>query len=602
MSRLSTVRLCWIPRAFGTALFLAVVVSSARALQGSSPIHRARLSADLLSHEARQTQGRAPVIVHGTADEIDALVARHHLSVLRRMGESAVVAADSAEVSELASDPLVDHLSGDARVRPAMSVSSASTGAATVRAGMAGAFGIRAIPGVTGQGVGVAVLDSGVSPHAALTNVVASVSFVSGDARVVDAFGHGTHVAGIVGGNAAAAKTVTSLYDGGIAPGARIINVRVLGPDGTGLTSDVIAGIEWAIDNRARYNIRVINLSLGHPVFEPAATDPLCEAVMKATVAGIVVVASAGNNGSTPDGRTVMGSISSPGNSPYALTVGALNTWQTTGRADDSVTTYSSRGPTRYDLAVKPDIVAPGNKIASLEADGSYLSTTYSSLHAAGRGTNAYMRLSGTSMAAPMVSGAVALLLQGDARLSVPQIKLALQTGATYLPDAGLMGAGAGSVDFWIARQTTANGLQPLLTQIMGLPLGPSGISFWDAGTLTNRVSGGVDRRPLSALEPMSIWLNPSLLRAGRLNLLGLSNLLAFVPPNRLNWGEVAGWTDGSAIMWGDTIYDPQGQAIMWGDTLYDPQGQAIMWGDSELTEDHQLMWGDTVLTSSDPR
>src|SRR5207253_717976 len=113
----------------------------------------------------------------------------------------------------------------------------------------------------TGQGIGVAVIDSGVSPHKALTNVVANVSFVTGNTNVADEFGHGTHVAGIVAGQAAAASKVTSLYTGGIAPGAQIVNVRVLGPDGTGLTSDVIAGMDWAIANRLKYNIRVINLS-----------------------------------------------------------------------------------------------------------------------------------------------------------------------------------------------------------------------------------------------------------------------------------------------------------------------------------------------------
>ena len=143
---------------------------------------------------------------------------------------------------------------------------------------------------------------------------------------------------------------MTNLYTGGIAPGVQIVNVRVLGPDGTGYTSDVIAGIEWAINNRTQYNIRVINLSLGHPVIESADTDPLCEEVKKATTQyGMVVVASAGNAGKTASGQTILGGISSPGNSPYAITVGALNTWQTTGRADDSVTTYSSRGPTRFD-------------------------------------------------------------------------------------------------------------------------------------------------------------------------------------------------------------------------------------------------------------
>src|SRR5207244_2519905 len=320
-------------------------------------------------------------------------------------------------------------------------VSNKSTAADQVWAGTSGLLGIGSVAGVTGKGIGVAVVDSGISPHKALTNkVVANVSFVTGDPSVLDAFGHGTHVAGIIAGSGDAAASVTSLYTGGIAPDVKLVNVRVLGANGTGLTSDVIAGIDWAINHRTTYNIRVINLSLGHPVFESASTDPLCVEVQKAVIAGIVVVASAGNSGKSADGRTVLGSISSPGNSPAALTVGALNTWGTVSRGDDTVTTYSSRGPTRFDNIVKPDLAAPGNKIISLQAAGSYLAATYPFLHKAGTGNNSYMQLSGTSMAAPMVSGAVALLLQGTPSMSASQVKLALQSGATYVTSGGLMG------------------------------------------------------------------------------------------------------------------------------------------------------------------
>ena len=156
-----------------------------------------------------------------------------------------------------------------------------------------------------------------------------------------------------------------------------------------------------------------------------------------ANAAGIVVVAAAGNAGLSPDGRMVLGSILSPGNSPYAITVGALNTMGTTSRGDDDETSYSSRGPTEYDFTVKPDIAAPGNRIVSLEADPSYIESTYPALHKAGSGTNAYMQLSGTSMAVLMVSGGVALLLQASPGLSPAQAKLALQLGATYVQDAG---------------------------------------------------------------------------------------------------------------------------------------------------------------------
>ena len=142
----------------------------------------------------------------------------------------------------------------------------------------------------------------------------------------------------------------------------------------------------------------------------------------------------------TEDGTPILGGISSPGNSPYAITVGAINTKGTVSRSDDIMTTYSSRGPTKFEHAVKPDVVAPGNKIVSLETAGSYLQRNYSQFHMAGNNSNAYMHLSGTSMSAAMVTGGVALLMQAHPKISAAQVKIALQTGSTYMKDGGLLG------------------------------------------------------------------------------------------------------------------------------------------------------------------
>ncbi len=561
---------------------LALVLVSAVSLRGSGAEHRAHLSGDLLAFKARHTAGRVRVIVQGSQDDINALAARHHLRVVRYLAHSAVLAASSAEVLELAADHAAAALSGDVPVTNGMSVSNQSTAATQTRAGKAGGLlGLGAIAPATSLGIGVAVIDSGISPHKALANkVVANISFVTGDPGVTDTFGHGTHVAGIIGGTA---TTTTSLYTGGIAPGVQLINVRVLGNNGQGLTSDVIAGIEWAITNRTKYKIRIINLSLGHIVTEPAAFDPLCQAVADASNAGIVVVVSAGNQGkSTRTGAPILGGITSPGNSPYAITVGAINTWGTVGRSDDTITTYSSHGPTAYDFAVKPDVAAPGNKIVSLEAAGSYLPSTYPFLYVAGSGQNEYMTLSGTSMAAPMVSGAVALLLQGTPGMSPLQVKFALQTGATYMPDAGLMGAGAGSVDLWSSRQFAANPVVSLPTALIGgLLASPSGAVFWDAGSLSKNLYKGVGIRLLSALEVPLVWLTPTLLQSGVLNLVGLANPLAAIAPNPLLWGQVASWSSGNQIIWGTTIYNPQ--------------GQQIIWGTDSTTEDNQIIWGTSV-------
>jgi serine protease AprX len=566
----------------------AILFAAASGVAGRGPSHRAHLSDDLLRHELRHTSSQTRVIAHGSTAEIAALAARHRLDVVRWLAGGAVLRANSSELAALAADMGVDHLSGDPLVTPSMSISNASTAADKTRTGSGGLLGLLATPGVTGQGIVVAVVDSGIAAHPALAKkVIASVSFVNGDPSTDDAYGHGTHVAGIITGSAAPATPVTSLYNGGIAPGVQLVNVRVLDSRGRGYTSDVIAGLDWVVANRARYNIRIINLSLGHPVTEPAATDPLCEAVGRAVAAGLTVVVSAGNDGRSADGHRVLGGITSPGNSPLALTVGALNTWGTIARNDDTVADFSSRGPTRFDLAVKPDLAAPGTKIVSLEADGSYLSTTYPSLHIAGGNGNTYMRLSGTSMAAPMVTGAAALLLQGAPGLTAAQLKLALQTGSTYVSDGGLVGAGAGSMNVWASRAITAGGLTTVTTTLTNTLIGgvltvPSGASFWDGGTLSSRIYGGVGIRLLSLLDLSRVLGNPSLLKPGDLNLVGLLNPLRLVPANPLIWGEVAGWTTDQQIIWGSQVQDPQGQQIIWGSSSDDDQ---IIWGSSTLTD-----------------
>ena len=565
---------------------VAVVALSALGLKGANADHRAHLSLDLLEHQSRHTLTSTRVIVHGSDSEIDAIAGRHHLQIVRRLAGGAVLSANSRELGELAGDGAVDHLSGDLPVHNWMSVSNGAMAADQARAGSPGLLGLASIPGVTGQGVGVAIIDSGIAPHSALANrVVASVSMLSNDASTDDDFGHGTHVAGIIAGAASPALKVTTLYTGGIAPGAQLVNIRVLGSDGSGLTSDVIAGIDWAIDHRAAYNIRVINLSLGHSVTEPCATDPLCEAVARASLAGIVVVAAAGNNGVSPDGHMILGGVTSPGNSPFALTVGAVNTAGTVARSDDTIASYSSRGPSKYDFTMKPDLAAPGNKIVSLEAAGSYLATNYPSLHRAGSGTNAYMQLSGTSMSTPMVSGAVALLLQGAPALTPAQVKLALQMGATYMPDAGLVGAGAGSVNIWASRKIAAGGLTSTLQTglVGGLLSTSSGAAFWDAGTLSHRLYTRQGFRLLSAVDALLAWLNPSTLNYGDLNLLGLTNKLAAMPSDRLVWGPIASFQRSQdEIVWGTSIYDSGGDAIIWGTSDED----AIIWGTTLVNGD----------------
>jgi serine protease AprX len=568
------------------ATVVAIVFGSTLGVGGQR--HRAKVSSDLLSFESRRTTARTRVIVRGSRMEIEALASRQGVGIARWLGDSAVLLANSAQVSALAAER--DVLSGDLPVGPFMDVSTSSTASDQVRTGYGGLLlGLGAIPGVTGAGVTVAILDTGIAPHPALNGkVLFNVSKIAGDPSTNDAHGHGTHIAGIIAGNSSASKYVTARYKGGIAPDVKLINVRVLGANGTGWTSDVIDGIEWVIQNRDKYKIRAINLSLGHPVTEPSTTDPLCIAVMKATAAGIVVIVSAGNAGKAEDGTPILGGISSPGNSPYAITVGAMNTRGTISRADDIMTTYSSRGPTKFEHAVKPDVVAPGNKIVSLETAGSYLQRNYSQFHMAGNNSNAYMHLSGTSMSAAIVTGGVALLMQAHPNISAAQVKIALQTGSTYMKDGGLLAGGAGSVNFWTTRKMAANGLTSLLSSVVGGLLTPaSGMVFWDSGSMMKRLYGGTGIRLLSLLEAPIAWLTGGgILNWGDLNILGLTNPLGKVHPHELMWGDVSKWT--------------ADQELMWGDQVFNPEGQELMWGDSRTIEGEELMWGDSLQVTGD--
>ena len=220
----------------------------------------------------------------------------------------------------------------------------------------------------------------------------------------------------------------------------KLINLRVLDQNGAGTDSQVIAAIQTAIQLKSKYNIRVINLSLGRPVYESYALDPLCQAVEQAWKAGIVVVVAAGNDGRNNNaGTNGYGTIAAPGNDPYVITVGAMNTAGTSSRSDDQIASYSSKGPTLFDHIVKPDLVAPGNRIISLYTAALTLNHLYpgneipNSLYQINANANAsstYYLLSGTSMAAPMVSGAAALLLQKSPTLTPDQVKARLMQSA----------------------------------------------------------------------------------------------------------------------------------------------------------------------------
>lgn len=422
--------------------------------------------------------------------------------------------------------------------------------------------------GYDGSGIGIAIIDSGVrANHPDLQNlrngnsrVVYSQSFIAGDSSVDDAFGHGTHVAGLLAGNG-------QVSDGdmvGIAANANLINLRVLDATGAGTDSAVIAAIQKAIQLKNTYNIRVINLSLGRRVSESYTLDPVCQAVEQAWKAGIVVVVAAGNFGRDNSMNTSgYGTVTVPGNDPYVITVGATNTHDTDITSDDTVTSYSSKGPTLLDHVIKPDVVAPGNRVVSLLANGSTLdqmspadevpASAYN-----GYGKSSYFYMSGTSMATPIVSGTVALMLQRMPNLSPDQIKIRLMKTAskTYPAHAN-------------ATSTTGN-YYSLQDDIF--TVGAGYLNTYGAVASNEQPSG-------NSLSPVAVR-----------DLTGNVHVQAdgsSAWANSITWGE--------SIVWGNNVLQSNslvwGSTIVWGSALN--VGYSIIWSDS-------ITWGDITNTFSE--
>jgi serine protease AprX len=334
-----------------------------------------------------------------------------------------VVDLPNASLDDLAASPLVARISLDRLMAGAMERTGATVRATAVRQEL----------GFDGTGIGVAVIDSGVttshddltSSHGAST-VVDFEDYVNGRAVTYDDYGHGTHVAGIVAGNGFDSGGARS----GIAPGAHLISLKVLDAAGRGHISDVIAALEYVIAHKDVFNIRVANLSVATGVYESYNSDPLTLAASRAVEAGIVVVAAAGNRGRDANGRDAYGGVTAPGNAPWVLTVGASSHMGTTRRWDDTMAAFSSRGPGAVDRGAKPDLVAPGVGIESLSDPYSTFYTTKSKYLLSGTVATwylPYLSLSGTSMAAPVVSGTVALMLQADPALTPNLVKAILQ-------------------------------------------------------------------------------------------------------------------------------------------------------------------------------
>jgi serine protease AprX len=277
----------------------------------------------------------------------------------------------------------------------------------------------------TGAGIGVAVIDTGIAGGLqdflgadGRSRVIAS-AVVNPDATTADdRYGHGTHVAGLVAGNGRRLAPGDPLYNRyiGTAPDANLISIKASDDQGNATVMDVIAGLQFAVDFKSTYGIRVVNLSLNSAAATSYHSDPLDAAAEAAWFAGLVVVASAGNRGDAPDAVSY-----APANDPFVISVGGVDDQQTKATSDDALASWSSRGTTQ-DGFTKPDVVAPAAHIVAPLAPGSLISTLCATCVVDGR----YFRMSGTSMASPMVAGIAADLLSAHPDWTPNMVKQAL--------------------------------------------------------------------------------------------------------------------------------------------------------------------------------
>ncbi|HEX7318369.1 MAG TPA: S8 family peptidase [Pyrinomonadaceae bacterium] len=428
------------------------------------PRHGSKVSDDLREKVHKSGgSGKVTVIVQPrgewTTEQEGAFIA-HGARVKKRHEnlDSRVVEMPAAAVEALAAREDIDYVSPD-RETYALGHISTTTGADAARL-------LDTSTSTNNRGsVNIAVLDSGVdmwhksfyTADGAQSRVLLSPVFTSEPPTgKPDTYGHGTHVASAAAGSA--------LIAGGAYKGAaydsQIFNVKVLDSQGRGSVSQLLAAMDWVIANRTTYSLRVVNLSLGMPAIDSYKNDPVCKAVRRMVDLGIVVVAAAGNDGRDAQGRKVYGQIHSPGIEPSAITVGATNSFGTDTRADDSVATYSSRGPTRgswtdgagqvhHDNLLKPDLVAPGNKVIWAAASDNYLLTNHPELNAnvSADKTRNMMTMNGTSMAAPLVAGAASLLLRHNPRLTPNLVKAILMYTAQPLAGHNAFEQGAGQLN-----------------------------------------------------------------------------------------------------------------------------------------------------------
>jgi serine protease AprX len=357
----------------------------------------------LLAEGARPND-QLRVIVQG-ADASSATTGVHG-RVARRLGLVDGVAATirAGELGRLAADPRVSFVAPDAAVRLATTGAVSPSSLATFypsRDAVSKPWGA----GVTGRGVGIAVIDSGVTASADFGSRLVQVSLDGQTGSLDDTVGHGTMVAGVAAGNSSDGKFI------GIAPGANIYAINIKRDTGV-YASDVVTALKWVFDNAHNYNIRVVNLSLTETLPSSYKTSPLDLAVERLWASGVFVAVSAGNLGA--------GQVDyAPANDPLVETVGAFDTMDTSGGKDDTLLPWSSRGTT-LDGFAKPEIVTPGRRIASPLPVGTYLDAQAPMINRVAAG---YATINGTSFAAPQIAGAAAILFQEHPTWSPDNVK-----------------------------------------------------------------------------------------------------------------------------------------------------------------------------------
>ncbi|HEY1913170.1 MAG TPA: S8 family peptidase [Vicinamibacterales bacterium] len=468
--------------------------------------------------------------------------------------------------------------------------------------------------GYTGAGVGVAVIDSGVTSwHDDLTKgnsyktypygnqrVTKFVDFVNGRSLPYDDNGHGSHVAGTILGNG---------YDSngdkaGIAPGAALVSLKVLDATGGGTISNIIAALNWVALNAKTYNIKVVNMSVGAGIYESYWTDPLTLAAKKVTDKGITIVAAAGNLGKNLLGAKQYGGITAPGNAPWVLTVGATSTMGTLTRSDDTMASFSSRGPTFIDYGAKPDVVAPGTGTVSLAVPGSTLYYTKAVdlldgvLHL---GSHPYLALSGTSMAAPVVSGTVALMLQANPNLTPNLIKAIIQYTAQPYRGYKPLEQGAGFLNTLGAVRLAA--FYASNTRGTQMPVQ----TIWSQHVIwgNHMLSGGYLNPLANAWASNIVWGTAKTLGASGDNIVwgtacgdSCDNIVwgtADANGDNIVWGTAGGddnivWGtagDGDNIVWGTASGDDN---IVWGTDCGGADCDNIVWGTADMADN--IVWG----------